>query len=153
MPDNLEVVTLQTASSKFNPFIVTSLYRPPRKHVSYFNDMEALLASLESDNKEAIIMGDTNCDFLDSSNNDTNNLKPVLSLHNLTQIIKELTWMAGISETLIDHVITNKPDMVHDSGFISCGISDHDRVFIERNVRAPKIKAPPKVFFGKCLKL
>ena len=65
MPDNLEVVTLQIANSKFKPFIVTSIYRPPGKPVSYFNDMEALLASLDSDNKEAIIMGDTNCDFLD----------------------------------------------------------------------------------------
>ena len=65
MPDNLEVVTLQIANSKFKPFIVTSLSRPPGKPVFYFNDMEALLASLDSDNKEAIIMGDTNCDFLD----------------------------------------------------------------------------------------
>ena len=78
------MVTLQIADSKFKRFIVTSLYRPPGKPVAYFNDMESLLASLDSDNKEAIIMGDTNCDFLDSSNNDTKNLKHVLSLHNLT---------------------------------------------------------------------
>ena len=145
MPGNLEVVTLQITDSKFKPFIVTSLYRPPGKPVSYLNDMKALLASLDSDNKEAIITGDTNCDILDSSNNDTKNLKRVLSLYNLTQIIKEPIWITGISETLIDHVITNKPDMVHDSGVISCGISDHDIVLIERNVRAPKMKAPPKV--------
>ena len=144
MPNNLDVVTLQIANSKFKPFIVTSICRPLGKPVSYFNDMEALLASLDSDNKEAII-GDTNCDFLDSSNNDTKNLKHVLSLHNLTQIIKEPARITGISKTLIDHVITNNPDMVHDSGVISCGISDHDIVFIERNVRAPKMKAPPKV--------
>ena len=138
VPDNLEVVTLQIADSTFKPFIVTSFYRPPGKPVSYFNDMEALLASLDSDNMEAIIMGGIN-------NNDTENLKRVLSLHNLTQIMKEPTRITGISESLIDHVITNKPDMVHDSGVISCGISDHDIVFIERNVRAPKMKAPPKV--------
>ena len=107
--------------------------------------MEALLASLDSDNEDDIIMWDTSCDFLDSSDNDTKNLKRVLSLHNLTQIIKEPTRITGISETLIDHVKTNKPDMVHDPGAISCGISDHDMVFIERNVRAPKMKAPPKV--------
>ena len=57
MQDNLEVVTLQTADSKFKPFIVASLYRPPGKPVCHFNDMEALLASLDSDNKETIIMG------------------------------------------------------------------------------------------------
>ena len=60
MSYNLEVVTLQIANSKFKPFIVTSLYRPPGKPVSYYNDMEALLASLDSDNKDAIIMADTN---------------------------------------------------------------------------------------------
>ena len=63
MPDNLEVVTLQIANSKFQPFIVRSLYRPTGKLVSYFNDMEALLASLDSDNKEAITMGDTTVIF------------------------------------------------------------------------------------------
>ena len=35
--------------------------------------------------------------------------------------------------------------MVSNSGVISCGISDHDVVFIERNVRAPKLKVPPKL--------
>ena len=83
-------------------------------------------------------MGEINCNFLDSSNSDTKNLKRVLSLHNLTQMIKEPTRITGISETLIDHVITNKSDMVHESGVISCGISDHDMVFSERNVRAPR---------------
>ena len=35
--------------------------------------------------------------------------------------------------------------MVHESGVIPCGICDHDIVFIQGNVRAPKMKAPPKV--------
>ena len=86
-------------------------------------------------------MGDTNCDFLDSSNNDNKNLKCVLSLHNLPQIIKEPSRITGISETVFYHVITNKPDKVH----ISYGISDHDIVFIKRSVRPPKMKAPPEV--------
>ena len=42
--------------------------------------------------------------------------------------------------------------MVHDSGVISCGISDHDIVFIERNVRAPNMKAPPKVLYVRNFK-
>ena len=35
--------------------------------------------------------------------------------------------------------------MVSNSGVISCGINDHDAVFIERNVRAPKLNVPPKI--------
>ena len=83
-------------------------------------------------------MGDTNCDFLDPFNNSTNYLKRILNSF-------ELTRTTAMTKTIIDHIITNKPNMVSNSGVISCGISDHDVVFIERNVRAPKLKVPPKV--------
>ena len=47
-----------------------------------------------------------------------------------------------MTKTIIDRIITNKPNMVSKSGVISCGISDHG---VERNVRAPKLKVPPKI--------
>ena len=36
-------------------------------------------------------------------------------------------------------------NIVSNSGVKSCGISDHDVVFLERNVRAPKLKVSPKI--------
>ena len=47
--------------------------------------------------------------------------------------------------TLIDHSITNKPDIVGHSGVIPCGISDHDLIFVTRKARVPKLKIPPRV--------
>ena len=145
MVDKLESVSVQIKNGSFKPFIVTSIYRPPEKPVSYFSHIECLIASLESENKESIIMGDTNCDFLNPSNNNTKNLKRILNSFELTQLIKEPTRTTATTKTIIDHIITNKPNMVSNSGVISCGISDHDAVFIERNVRAPKLKVPPKI--------
>ena len=145
MVDKLESVSVQIKNGSFKPFIVTSIYRPPEKPVSYFSHIECLIASLESEIKESIIMGDTNCDFLNPSNNNTKNLKRILNSFELTQLIKEPTWTTATTKTIIDHIITNKPTMVSNSGVISCGISDHDAVFIERNVRAPKLKVPPKI--------
>ena len=107
--------------------------------------IECLIASLESVNKESIIMGDTSCDFLDPSNNNTKNLKRILNSFELTQLIKEPTRTTETTKTIIDHIITNKPNIVSNSGVVSCGISDHDEVFIDRNVRAPKLKVPPKI--------
>ena len=49
------------------------------------------------------------------------------------------------TRTIIDHVITNRPDIISSSGVRPCGISDHDALFFIRNTRAPKLKAPPKV--------
>ena len=141
--DNLESVTVQIENGKLEPFIVTSIYRPPEKPESYFSYIEYLIASLEPENKEYIIMGDTNCDFIDRSNNNTKNLKRILNSFNLTQLIKDPTRTTATTKTT-DHIITNKPNMVSNSGVISCGVSAHEVVFIERNVRAPKLKVPPK---------
>ena len=113
--------------------------------ISYVSYTECLIASLESENKKSIIMGDTNCDFLNPSNNNTKNLKRISNSFELTQLIKEPTRTTATTKTIIDHIITNKPNMVSNSGVISCGISDRDVVFIERNVRAPKLKVRPKI--------
>ena len=75
MVDKLESVSVQIKNGSFKPFMVTSIYRHPEKPVSYFSYIECLIASLESENKESITMGDTKCDFPDSSNNNTKNLK------------------------------------------------------------------------------
>ena len=40
-------------------------------------------------------------------------------------------------QTMIDHIVTNKPDKVADSGVIPCDISDHDLIYINR--RKPRI--------------
>ena len=57
MVDKLESVSVQIKNGSFKPFIVTSIYRPPEKPVSYFSYIECLIASLESENKESIVMG------------------------------------------------------------------------------------------------
>ena len=46
---------------------------------------------------------------------------------------------------MIDHIVTNKPDKVADSGVIPCGISDHDLIYIIRHAKLPKIKRKPRI--------
>ena len=73
------------------------------------------------------------------------NLKQILNSFDLTQLIKDPTLTTATTKTIIDHIITNKPNMVSNSGVIPCGISDYDIVFIERNARTPKLKVLPKI--------
>ena len=61
MCDEIESLSVQIKNGKFKPFIVTSIYRPPGKPVSYFNELESLFSMLEAQNKESIIIGDINC--------------------------------------------------------------------------------------------
>ena len=56
MYDEIESLSVQIKNGKFKPIIVTSVYRPPGKPVSYFNKLESLFGMLEAQNKESIII-------------------------------------------------------------------------------------------------
>ena len=134
---NLENVTIQLKIGKYRSFIVTALYRPPDKPVEYFDELESLISSIESEDKDTVMLGDTNCTFLDNSDNDTKHLKRILMTYKMTQLIKEPTRTTSDTKTLIDHIIVNKTDMVLDSGVIPCGISDHDAIYITKKYEKP----------------
>ena len=57
--------------------------------MEYFHELESLISSIESEDKNTIMLGDTNCNFLDNSDNDTKNLKRIFMAYKLTQLSKE----------------------------------------------------------------
>ena len=145
MCEELESVTVQIKNGKFKPFFVTSIYKLPGKPVSYFSELESMFGRMESQNKESIIMGDINCEFNTPLDNNTKHLNNVLNSFGYSQVIKDATRTTKTTNTIIDHIITNRPDIISSSDVRPCGISDHDALFLIRNTRAPKLKAPPKV--------
>ena len=54
-------------------------------------------------------------------------------------MITEVTRVSSDTKTLIDHIASNNPDRISSGGVISCGISDHDAVFVVRSMRIPKL--------------
>ena len=100
---------------------------------------------LESHNRESIIMGDINYDFDTPSDNDTRHLRDILNSFGCSQLIKDPKRITRKTSTIIDRIITNRPDIVPSCGVRPCGISDHDALFLIRNARAPKLKVPPKI--------
>ena len=61
------------------------------------------------------------------------------------QIIDEPTRTTMDTETLIDHVITNRPEADLEYGVITCGISDHDAVYFTRSIKQKKFKTEPRI--------
>ena len=84
---DIESISAEIKVGNFRSFLVTSLYRPPKKPIEYFDRIEALISATEADRKESIIIGDTNCDFLCDNSNDTRNLKRILGIYGFTQVI------------------------------------------------------------------
>ena len=79
-----------------------------------------------------------------NNNNDTRNLKRILGIYGFSQVIKDPTRTTLDSKTIIDHIITNRTDLVRNCGVVHCGISDHDAVFLQKNMRKPKLKLSSK---------
>ena len=122
---------------------MTLLYLPNHT-VEYFNKLESLIANIDLEKRESILIGDTNCDFLKPTNY-TAHLKRLIKTYSLAQLIKEPTRTTHTTQTIIDHIITNRPERVYESGVIPCGISDHDLIFMTKKIRSPKSKFAPHI--------
>ena len=144
MDNNLESLSIQIKLGNFKPFIITSVYLLDVS-VDVFREVESLVRLLDKENKESIIIGDTNCDLLTPSCNHTKHLKTLMNNFGLTQLIKEPTRITVSTQTLIDHIIINRPEFILHSGVIRCGISDHDSIYMVKRLRIPKLKAKPKI--------
>ena len=121
--------------------------------VDVFWEIESLVRLLDKENKKSITVGDTKCDLhnhnhtknLNNHNhNHTKHLNTLMNNFGLTERIKEPTRITVSTQTLIDHITTNRPNFVLHSGVIHCGISDHDSIYMVKRLRMPKLKADPK---------
>ena len=143
----IECLMIQVKIGMSKPFLVTSLYSP-HNTTDHLNKIDSLIACIDTENKESIIIGDTNCDVMKPTNY-TTHLKRIIKNHGQAQLIEDPTRTTDSTATLMDHIITNKPDTVGQNGVIPCGISDHDLIFLTRKARLPKLKIPPRAVIAR----
>ena len=75
---------------------------------------EEQLTNVVKTNKEIIILGDFNIDYNKTDNRD---FKSLLNIFGLNQVITEPTRTTKTSSTLIDLIITNRPENITNKGF------------------------------------
>lgn len=86
---------------------------------------------MDNDRKEVIIVGDLNCDLISVSNY-TKRLNDLITVFQMTQLIKEPTCITNTSATLIDVPLASKPKNICRSGVLHIGISDHSLFMFAR---------------------
>ena len=64
IPSELEAVCVEITKPHSQPFIVTTVYRPPNASSDFFDHLEKLIKQIDDENKEMHLMGDLNCDML-----------------------------------------------------------------------------------------
>lgn len=140
--ENIESLWIEILVTKSKSFLIATFYRPPinSKHLpndfnKNFND---LLTKASAENKEILILGDFNVDYLKDDNNKV--IKETFKLHGFTQLIKHATRITKDSETLIDLIATNKPLVISRTEVLPTAISDHDMVCCLRRLNNIKFQ-------------
>ena len=143
VPGELEAVCIEIIRQHSKPFLVSTVYRPPNAPSEFFDHFENLIKVIDTENKEMYMLGDLNCDTLkahDESNTPTKRIKSLYELYQLSQLIDETTRTTMTTSSLIDHIVTNTPENISDSGVIHTGISDHSLIFAIRKISVLKNK-------------
>ena len=67
----------------------------------------------------------------------------------LEQVIPIPTRVTDQTSTLIDHILTNSPDKVSQSGVIDLGLSDHNLSYYTRKTSLPKSHKHNEILFAQ----
>ena len=136
--EDLEILTVEIKKPKSKPFLVTTWYRPPDSKVEIFDKFESYLLKLDQEDKESIIMGDTNCNLLSQTfDHKAEHLKFITETYQYIQLIDQPTRITSSTRTLIDHIFTNKPNIITNHGVLHVGISDHSLIYATHKHNTP----------------
>ena len=126
---NLEESLWIEVKQKGEPYLVCNVYRPPNTPVSFRPRLNVIIEKALDISKLIIIVGDLNEDQL---NNRNHQLKDLLNINNLYNIIHEPTRITPASSTSLDVMIVSQKDRVLNSGTLPIDptISDHLAVYM-----------------------
>ena len=108
-------------------FTLGVLYRPPSSSVpTFLEDLHRQLTYLLTKQQPLYIMGDVNLDLLKPTATEVQQYCSLLRDLSIEQLVTTPTRTTATTATLIDHVLTTRPDLTADPLVIPCSISDHD---------------------------
>eukprot|EP00794_Sanderia_malayensis_P002144 gene2144-2438_t len=141
--DNIECIWIEILFPKSKGFLIGVIYRPPdsSKHLpETFNEtFESMLSKVISEDKECILTGDINCNYLERS--DHKELKAIFSSFNLKQLISSPTRITKESKTLIDVICCNETQNISLVKVIPAGLSDHELIGCSRKMHNVKLQS------------
>ena len=112
------------------PILVGALYRPPSTNVEIDSKIEYNIETACLRNREMILVGDVNVNYLDKKTYSKHRLIKSLISMNMTQHVTVATRPK--SNTCLDHVYTTHGNFISDIIVPNIGIADHLPVFFCR---------------------
>ena len=125
--DNNESIWLEIKQEHKKPIVIGCLYRPQTESVDYFNLLAEMVDGLINDNKEVMLFGDLNCDFL-KTHSLTTHMSTFMEMYNLEQMVTKPTRITPTSKSLIDIILTTNSNLCCNTDVIHHSFSDHGLV-------------------------
>ena len=124
----IESICIEIKPKKSKSWIFCTMYRPPdsSKYLSknFQTLLENILNLINRENKESMIMGDVNINYLVKDDHKT--LKELFNVNGYDQLIKRATRTTKDTATLIDVILTSNATHINRPEVINCSWSDHD---------------------------
>ena len=145
VPESLEMICIEVRWPHRTAYLISTWYMPLNCSNDAFNEFDLFLCKCDPENRELMIVGDINCDFVKPiPDSHTRRLQLSCSLYQLDQLITEPTRVTEKSAILIDLFIKNKLENISNSGVIHLGISDHSKIFAVKSTTVPKFRHSTK---------
>eukprot|EP00794_Sanderia_malayensis_P013554 gene13554-14954_t len=128
--NSTECLWLEIFIKKAKSILIACYYRPPNssKHLSknFNTEFNESLIAAQKEQREVIILGDFNANFLNP--NDNKELKTTINLNGFEQMVSEPTRITQTTETLIDLILTNNPMNINKIIVTPLSIGDHELI-------------------------
>ena len=143
IPNEMEAACIKINKPQSKSFVVISCYRPPNADAkNFFEKLQSIVTTLDSNNKEVYIFVDLNCNMLSLNDNlPKNELNSLCELYQLQQLITEPTKITMDSRTLIVIILTNTQYRIVSRGVLHLSIGDHSLIFAIRKISVSNRKA------------
>lgn len=154
--DGIESIWVEIKPDYVKPFLLNFVYRPPSSKAAWVHLFELQLDQIDSIGLETHILGDFNLDtFLDCNEWKFHSTQwsDLVSNHGLKQLIKSPTRITKTSSTLIDHIYTNRAELISEVLVPCYSISDHFPIAFTRSTQENVLKrGHHKVIRYRCFK-
>ena len=151
--NGIECLWIELVIRKSKPLLLSIIYTPPNASRYLDSEFEAkferMLKFVLAEEKEVIVAGDLNCNYMKRSDNKA--LKDMIKINGFIQVIKEGTRVAQDTSALLDVVLTNDASKVLKKIVTNLSLSDHELPGVIRRMHCVKYK-PRKICYRDCSK-
>ena len=133
---DLEAIWIQPEFPTTNVLCLV-IYRSELYLPNFFTNLQHVMEKAWMKTVNIVLLGDLNrnllrvneCSSFSDLQTKTRNLLPIFDVFNMKNVIKEARRIAPSTETLIDVIATNKPELVRTTGVLPLGTTDQSLVY------------------------